>query len=71
MAYQSDPCSFTVRAETCETVHAPCWKTCRKFVVLMEKIPGFSSCSHSPISEGEYSDSVLRKSGISGFSFYR
>lgn len=45
--------SFTVVPKRA-SVHAPCWKTCRKFVVLMEKIPGFSSCSHRPFPKESF-----------------
>lgn len=45
--------SFTVVPKRA-SVHAPYWKTCRKFVVLMEKIPSFSSCSHRPFPKENF-----------------
>lgn len=57
-------------AETCERARALLEKPACKFVVLMEKNTRLLLLLSSPISEGEFL-SVLRKSGISGFSFYR
>lgn len=61
--------SFTVVPKRA-SVHAPCLKTCRKFVVLWEKNTGFFILlSSGPSKESffQYSE----KAGISGFSFYR
>ena len=54
-----------------------CAETCERARALLENLPQIDGKNtrlllllSSPISEGEFL-SVLRKSGISGFSFYR